>query len=358
MKIHVIPAAQLPADHISAWSRLQRSDRSLANPFFRPEFALAVAAERRGVDVAVLEQAGEPVGFLPFERSRWGAGRAVGACINQFQGAIVRPDVSWEPREVVKAAKLRHWRFDHLAASQSAFAGYQYVLVESPYLDLSAGFDGYRKSRGKSLAKFVSHVFQKDRKAGRDLGEVRLEVNPTDRDALQRLLGWKSEQCRQRHVRCVYNLDWIVRLHERLLDHSADDFSGMLFNLHIGDRPAASFFCLRSGSVLQGSVLGYDRELGAYAPGLVLLMRVAQMANSLGITRIDMGKGNDSYKRDTASACEQVSEGTVLSQPSLAPLYRGWLHARDRLLATRLHGPLRRVQRWMFLARARLGHTD
>jgi CelD/BcsL family acetyltransferase involved in cellulose biosynthesis len=358
MKINIISATQLSADHISAWSRLQQADPALANPFYRPEFTQAVAAERRGVDVAVLEKGGEPVGFLPFERSRWGAGQAVGASINQFQGAIVRRDLNWDPRSVVRAAGLRSWRFDHLLASQTAFARYQYITVDSPFLDLSQGFEHYRRSRGKSAAKFVSHVFQKDRKAGRDLGEVRLEVSPADRSALNRLIGWKIEQCRQRHLPCVYDLEWMVRVHERLLECSTNEFSGMLFNLYVADRPAAGFFCLRSGSLLQGSILGYDRELSPYAPGFVILMRVAQMVNSLGIMRIDMGKGDDSYKQNIASGCEQVMEGNVVARAALAPFYRGWMHVRDRLRTTPLRGLVRRVRRWTMLSEGRVGYSE
>jgi CelD/BcsL family acetyltransferase involved in cellulose biosynthesis len=358
MKINVIPAGQLSAECIAAWSNLQRSDPTLCNPFFRPEFTLAVAAERGGVDVAVLENDSEPVGFLPIERSRWRVGRAVGYYINQYQGAIVRGGVRWEPREVVRAAGLRSWRFDHLVSTQTAFVANQFAVADSPYLDLSEGFEHYRKSRGKSAAKFIAHIAQKDRKAGRELGDVRMEESQADGFALNRLLAWKIDQCRQRQVQCFLGIDWLVRLHQRLLERPSDDFGGMLFSLYIGGRPAAGFFCLRSGHVLQGSILGYDRELGGYAPGLILLMRLAQIANTLGVTRIDLGKGDAPYKVSFASACDQVTEGTVLSRESLAPFYRGWVRMRDRLRATPLVGPARRMRRWMLSVAPQVSHPD
>ena len=358
MKIEILPAAQLNSDQLSAWSRLQRADPSLANPFFRPEFALTVAAERPGVDVAVWTQGGEPVGFLPFERNKSRTGRAVGYYINQFQGVIARPDFVCSPRDFVRAAGLRRWRFDHLSASQQAFAPFQYITNTSPYLDLSQGFEHYHRSRGKSATKFVSHIFQKDRKAGRDLGEVRMEVNSTDRGALLQLLEWKIEQYRRTHMPCVFHLDWVVRLHERLLAQQSEDFSGVLFNLYMGGKLAAGFFSLRSHNLLQGSVLGYDRELGQYAPGFVLLMRVAQMANAMGITRIDMGAGSDEYKEKLASGFEQVTEGTVSSRPLFAPLYRGWFRARDQLRTTALRGPVMRVRRLMLSTAVLLGYGE
>jgi len=357
MKIHLIPAAELSADHVSAWSQLQRSEPTLANPFFRPEFTLAVAALRGDVKVAMWEHSGEPAGFLPFERSRWRIAQAVGCRVNLAQGAIARSALDWSPREVVRAAGLRGFRFDNLLVSQKAFAPFQYRAAPTVYFDLSQGFENYHKGRGKSAATFISHVFQKDRKAGRDLGEVRLEINP-GRAELHQLLQWKIAQSRVAREPCVLGVDWIVRLHEQLLDHSSEDFSGTLFCLKIGERLAAAFYCLRSRGLLQGCVLGYDRSLGPYAPGLVILMRVAQMANSLGITRIDMGPGGGEYKEKLASGFEQVGEGAVTAQQWLAPLYQNWIRAKDWLRTTRLGVPARRVRYWMFSARQKLGYTD
>ena len=357
MKINTIPAAELSPEHLAMWSHMQRSDPTLNNPFFRPEFTLAVAAQRTDVRVAVWEESGEPVGFLPFERSRRCVAQAVGSCMNLAQGAIARGDLDWSPREVVRAAGLRGFCFDNLLMSQKAFAPFQYVVGPSAYLDLSQGFESYHKGRGKSAANAVSHIFQKDRKAGRDLGEVRLEIN-SGRAELHQLLQWKIAQCRAARARCLLGLDWVIRLHEKLLDHSSEDFAGMLFSLKMGDRLAAAFYCLRSRGLLQGSILGYDRSLAPYAPGLVILMRVAQIANSLGITRVDLGPGGGQYKDRLASAFDQVSEGAVTAQKSLAPLYRNWIRAKDRLRTTRLGVPARRVRYWMLSARQMLGYTD
>jgi CelD/BcsL family acetyltransferase involved in cellulose biosynthesis len=357
MKITVIPAAKLSDEHVSAWSQLQRSNANLANPFFRPEFTQAVAAERNDVEVAVWEQSGEPVGFLPFERGRGNVGRPVGNSINMYQGAVTRSDVDWSPQEIVRAAGLRAWRFDHWLAEQGIFTQFQYVVAESPYFDLAQGFEHYRKSRGKSAATFVSHIMQKDRKAGRDLGEVRLETNVANSATLARLLEWKRDQCRVKRSSCVYELNWAIRLQERLLNSASEDFASLLFSLYIGGRLVSAFHCLRSRRRLQGCVLGYDRNLGPYAPGLVLLMRVAQTANSLGVTRIDMGSGGN-YKDKLASGCDRVAEGAVPCQTILSPIHRGLYRAKDRLRGTSLRGPVRFMRHLVFMTRLRLGLSE
>jgi CelD/BcsL family acetyltransferase involved in cellulose biosynthesis len=65
MKIDIIPATEFSRDHIAAWRALQQADPALDSPLFHPEFTRAVAAVRDDVEVAVLEEAGEFVGFFP-----------------------------------------------------------------------------------------------------------------------------------------------------------------------------------------------------------------------------------------------------------------------------------------------------
>ena len=76
MKVTVIHARRLTPELQEMWSDIQQSDASLASPYFRPEFTAAVSAVRDDVYVAVLQDAGEVVGFFPFQRNHAGDGLA------------------------------------------------------------------------------------------------------------------------------------------------------------------------------------------------------------------------------------------------------------------------------------------
>lgn len=344
-------AEQLSADHISAWSSLQRADSTLANPFFRPEFTQAVQAVRGGVEVVVWEQGGEPVGFLPFQRTGWQIGVAVGSPMNDFHGAIVRRDVEWSPQDVIRAAGLRSWQFDHLLASQTAFAPFQYVLSESPYVELSQGYQHYLGTRSKNFRKYIKRA---ERKAN-DLGEIRFEIDSADASAFKKLVEWKIDKCRRTQVPCTFARDWSVKLFEFILEHSTEDFSGMLFGVYVGGQLAAVEFCIRSGHVLHEWLSSYNCELSQCSPGAILENRIGEVANSLGITRIDMGKGDEPYKERYASNCIALAEGAVHLRPLGAALSRVWSVTKDRLRSTPLRGPVRRVRRWTLSTRSWLG---
>jgi CelD/BcsL family acetyltransferase involved in cellulose biosynthesis len=79
MKVEVIRGRELDDRLASTWSAIQQSDPDLGSPFLCPQFTRVVASIRRGVFVAVLEEAHRIVGFFPFQRRPPGSGRPVGS---------------------------------------------------------------------------------------------------------------------------------------------------------------------------------------------------------------------------------------------------------------------------------------
>jgi hypothetical protein len=122
-------------------------------------------------------------------------------------------------------------------------------------------------------------------------------------------------------------------------------FSGVLSALYVGNRLAAVHLGMRSFGVLHFWFPAYDPELGKYSPGLVLLVEMARAAAALGIRRIDLGRGNERYKRSLMSGAIPLAEGAVDLRPAAALLQRGWLHMRESLRGSLLHLPARYVVR-------------
>ncbi len=311
MRIHRLPAARLTPDLVSVWSRLQQADRALESPYFRPEFTQAVAAVRDDVEVAVLEEGGEPVGFLPFQRSGRGTGRPVGGRMSDFQGLIVGKDIEWDAAQLLRGCGLTSWEFDHLVAQQQPFAAYHDFVAESPYLDLSDGFESYRTKRRQAGSIRIKRAMQRSRKMARALGPIRLERHETDPRVFETLVGWKTEQYRRTKVVNVFGFDWTVSLLRRVLQQQSEAFSGMISALYAGDRLAAIGLGIRSRHVFHLWFTAYDRELAACSPGLVLMVELAKAAEQLGIRHIHLGQGPEEYKRALASDSVAVAEGTV-----------------------------------------------
>jgi hypothetical protein len=91
---------------------------------------------------------------------------------------------------------------------------------------------------------------------------------------------------------------------------------------------------------------------------LVLLMRVAKLAPSLGFTRIEMSSGGESYKEKVGSHYDHVSEAAVTSMPLLQPIYRQLYRVKNRLRATSLRAPVRAMRALMLRAKVQLSIAD
>ncbi len=345
MKFHVIPAAELDSDLIQAWSRLQQADPALDSPYFRPEFALAVASVRDTSEIAVFEENGEPVGFLPFDRLKRNVGHPIAPDVTDFQGAIVQQGVVWDPKQMARECGLAALYFDHLIVSQQVLQPYHFISAPSPYLDLSQGFDAYKKKRTEMGATRLKTALRKARKMERELGPIRLEMFSDDREIFRTLIEWKTDQYVRTRAINVFADNWKVQLLERLLDERSDELTGTLSALYAGDRLMSIHMGMMSRGVLHYWFPAYDVEFHKYSPGLVQLIRTAQAAEDSGIKRIDLGKGPEAYKVSLMSDTTAVAEAAVDRRPIARPLRRMWLQSQTFVRSSRLHAPARFVAR-------------
>jgi CelD/BcsL family acetyltransferase involved in cellulose biosynthesis len=353
LSITTIPAHRLTGDHVRDWCRLQEADPDLASPYFRPEFTRAVAAVRSDVEVGLLQQRGETVGFFPYQR-RGRSAQPVAGRLSDFHGVIVRTGVSWTVEDLLRGCGLSNWEFHHLLASQAPFSAHVRHAEGSPYLDLSRGFDAYRAALEKGHREGIAQTLRKRRKLEREIGTVRFELDCRDPAVLERLLAWKSAQYHRTGLTDVFAFEWTVELVKQIWQRTERAFAGVLSAVFVGDQPIAAHFGMRSHGVLHYWFPAYDVELARFSPGSILQMDIAQAAQEAGITRIDLGRGSEQAKTAVMSGATLVADG-LAHRGSVSALARQcWTNARERLRTSRwrrhLEWPLRitrPVREWM-----------
>ena len=345
MNVRVLLPAHLTADQIAAWSLMQTEDPALDSPFFRPEFTRCVAMVRDDVEVAALEDAGRPVGFFPYQRDRGDIGRPVGGYMSDFQGLILTAGHECSPRDLIHSCRLRAWHFDHVLTSQARFQPYHWLTASSPYMDVSRGFDAYLASRCNQDSNQLKQMLRKIRKAQREIGPVRYEAYCTARDVLNTLIAWRVDQYRRIKVINYLQPRWTRDLLDSLLALRDDNFRGVLNALYIGDRLAAARFALQGRGVLHSWIMAYDASLAKYSPGSMLLVETARSAQSVGIQRIDLGKGEERYKQQYMSGATPVAEGSIDLRPMTSAIRRRWSSACELVRASAFRAPAQYVIR-------------
>jgi len=293
------------------WADLQQQDTRTDSPFFCAEFTQLVDATRGDVEVAVLRRAGQAVGFLPFQRKGADACEPVGAPLNDFQGPIVGPHGAIPLFDVAAACGLSKFAFDHVLEGFGEFESSQYQAAESPYMDLSQGFDAYADQVRASGSAIIKKSAQYVRKVEREIGPVRLVWRSDCRQAFDRLIEWKSHFYEQTDSVNILAVDWIREFVERLQCYHTDHFSGLLTALYAGDELLAVHLGMQSGPVLHWWLPTYNPQFASYSPGTILLTEVARYSSERGIERIDLGKGAQPYKERYRTGASIVWEGVV-----------------------------------------------
>lgn len=351
-KVRVVPGRQLTPNLVQRWSELQRGNPVLQSPYFRPEFTQIVAEVRDDVEVAVIEANSVPQAFFPYQRGALGAAQPVAGRLSDFHSWIAAPEFQFDPQNLLAQCGLSSFRFDHLLDAADCFQPYVFEHSASPYLDLSQGFAHYEANR-KADNSEMGTIKRKLSKMAREVGPLRLEWTCECKTARQTLQQWKSEQYLRTDNVDLFSIDWIRSLFDRLLQSQTPDLSGKLTCLYAGDKLVAAHLGMASQEVLHWWFPAYDRDLGRYSPGLVLIYMMAQQANDLGIKRIDLGKGDEEYKFRIATHVDQVAEGCIDRVPTRQLLRRSWRAARDWVLNSPFRGTaripyrmLRRVRDW------------
>jgi CelD/BcsL family acetyltransferase involved in cellulose biosynthesis len=345
MNVEVLAAAELSSEHRERWQELRRSNPDLVSPYFHPEFTAAVARAHGDVEVAVIDEGGEPVGFFPFHRRRFGLARPVGDRLSDYHGVIAAPDAQFDARRLLRACNLTVWPFDHVLAGQTMFQPFVEVETESPILDLRDGFQAYTRSRKRAGSKRISKLQSAARKLDREVGPVRLETHMDDPLVLDRIIRWKSEQCRRANIHDYFDDEPAVRLVRDIANTKVDGFEGLVSVLYVGDSIAAAHMGMRSHKVLHYWFPGYEHSLGKYSPGGILLIKLAEKMAELGVTTLDLGKGEDPYKASFMTGAVPLIGGVVDVPSAPALIRRARINGERWLRRSPTMEPFRKVVR-------------
>src|SRR5207253_13701 len=209
----LIAVDELDSALLAAWRSIQWGDARFDSPYFCPEFTQLVGSVRDDVRIVVIENDGGPVGFFPHQRDRWGRGMPVGGPLSDYHGVIAATGSDWSVSELMRAAKLSVWTFDHLVDPSGKFAPYVKAHATSPQTDLSRGMEAYLRELGGPPSEFA----RKARKMAREVGELSFTLHETDGGPLEQMLEWKSEQYRRTGSTNAFDVRWTVELLRRLM---------------------------------------------------------------------------------------------------------------------------------------------
>lgn len=343
VSVNAVPQRMLPPEVSDAWRRLRSADPAFDSPFFHPGFAEAVDQCGPAVTVVVgRDRSGDIVAIWPMHR-HGRVLRPVGWPATDFQGPI--GSATLDPRLVLSATHASVLLFDHLIDRQPALSARVQTWRPSPFIDTDGGLEGYLTRASKSGRSNMSQARRRTARATREIGPLRFTSDSTSDALLNQVIALKRQQYRETNARDYFSQSERVDLMRHLLTSRQRSFSGVLSAVHFGETLIAAHFGIRADHVLHWWFPVYAPEFSALSPGWILLRELVAVAPELGITRIDLGRGEDEYKRRAKTGEVAVGEGYVSASRIVETGLTSHRAARDWVRRSELAPRLKRIAR-------------
>lgn len=363
MNVSVCRPSELGAREITTWHRLQL-ESGLENPFLSPEFACDVDAVYASARVAVVDDGGDIVGFLPFTSGRLRNATGIGGRLANCQAFICSPAAEVPLGEVVRRAGISVFGFHALVPPTGPAEDLSVRRVDALAIDLGGGYEHYLATARRDGGKFIKEIERKGRRLEREHpGAVRFEFAAADRSALACLLRWKSAQYRRSGRPDILSQPRVVELVERLVSRTDAALSGCVSALSVDDRLVAVDVSLTSATVFAGWLTSYDVATASWSPGAVATLRLIAAAAAAGLRTLDLATGDETFKQRLANRSIELASGWV-GAPSVGMALSRFVHGppewAHRYIVS--HPPLRRqtrraLQRYGALRTYTTGHA-
>jgi CelD/BcsL family acetyltransferase involved in cellulose biosynthesis len=326
MKASLLRPGELGASEVATWHKLQASAPDLANPFCSPTFARAVDAVDRRTRVAVVEEDGAIVAFVPMTVRRGGIATGLAARLAGIEA--VAPGRPLDLAAVLARCGLAAIEFEHLRAGERSTAAGLRVLAGHA-VDVSGGYDAYLERATLEHAHALREAERRRSRLAEHHGAAVFRGGIRDPTALALLVRWKSAQYRRSGWPDPLARGWVVELVELLAATGELDLSGRLSTLSAGDTVIAVDFSLCSDAVLATWFNAYDPAFGRYSPGTLRWYHVIEDAAALGLREVDLGPGDEPYKATLATTRYDVFAGAVERRCLEALARRAWRAPRQ-----------------------------
>jgi CelD/BcsL family acetyltransferase involved in cellulose biosynthesis len=335
MRLFETPLSHLGSIDRAAWRELAHRDGVLLSPYLLPEFADLVDAERHDVRVVIAEEDGAPVGYFACHAPVGGVVRPVGAPLSDYQGFAARPGFKVQSKALLDVLGAEVLVYDNWRGEAP---GKVRDRGGSSILDLGQGADAWLANRRQLHRVHFKKMSQRKRKAEREYGEVRVVFGDPLGERYDALKAWKSQQFRNSGLIDLFSVRWTEGVLARASARAFGPFRGLTASLYLGDRLAAVETGLVAGGVYHSWIPAYDKRFASVSPGLLLMHGIIEAAESMGISRIDLGKGEQAYKAYYTDYEAPLSSGRAVSRGLSGLRIKSWEMAEQ--LGGALPGPL------------------
>jgi CelD/BcsL family acetyltransferase involved in cellulose biosynthesis len=309
------------------WSALCASSREWQSPLLSPQFAILIGEARSDVQCALAWQDDKLVAAMAVHVRPGGLARPVGAPFDDYSGPVIAAGTKLSPDDLVKGCGLHAYRA-HAAAVPTTTQTSQPNGASGYLIQLKPGQTGaqYLEERRALHPKRMKNFRRLARKFETDLGDLQLRWGAPDPERLSELMSWKSLQFRDSGLIDLTKATNSKRVLDQIAANPSTESSelgGFVVELLSNDKLVAAHFGVRLGKYFHPWLAAYDPKYAIYAPGILLLYRIIEQLDDIGLDTYDLADGSDHYKKYFADPIRQtrileLSSGTTRGNLQMA----------------------------------------
>ncbi len=329
-QVELLRAGALTSEIRQAWHEIRTAQTVYRSPFFACAFTEAVArCSESPVKVVILRRGGRVTGLLPIQMSGRVA-RPAGLGINDAHGLLLRDGETFSVTQSLAQLGLQGYEFHAAPPELDECQRYEVGRTRSFLADLTVDPEGYEHYL-RTHSTTIDRQGQKTRRLIREEGPLRLEFDSKDPALLDLLIQWKRDQYRRTHTYDIMSVAWIRALMHDLHRCDRGGIHGLLSVLYAGDKPVAMHYGMLDGDWLHYWFPVFDPQYGYGSPGSQLFLEIVRECESRGVTKVDMGYGEQRYKHKLTNVITEMSFGLADSSHLRRNLFRAKRTLKSRL---------------------------
>ena len=351
MQYRIFKVDQLDNSLWEAFHKLRDDDATRVNPLFDPHFAKVLSLVRPDTRVVVVFQSDSPVAFWPLHRRSSGWTRPLGGPFSDWQGPIVKTDVSLSEAELLRGAGLSGMTVTGLRPrSLKDVPENSLTRTASHFADISSGIDMYLEEQSLTFPKHFKKMSRLRRKIEREHESLEFNFDERSPDAFEWIIARKQMQLTQSGKHNVLGVEWAQRFLDIMWHEPSPTCRLHLSTMRIDGQIAAAELNFCSLSQMHGWLVGFDPKFASLSPGQLLLQEIICHLPSIGVEAYDLGANHYYYKKPYSNCSIPIDVGVIdTNLNALLPhrlVGKSW-----RFVETRLSG---RVNALMGKTRRRL----
>ena len=324
-QVHVLRFDQLTEHHLKSWQAIRSLRAEFNTPFFSTQFSAAVHRARGDVEVAIVSEDNQIIGFLPFQRVN-NVAHPVGRCFNDAHNLIAEKDAGIDWIWLLEQIDVKAYDFHAMLGSSPQRLGPKNHIGTIASFCATLGDDSQAfLAKISKRHKTIRRQPQKTRKMAREIGPVQLEIDCRSTDLLDQTIRWKRDQYNRTNILDFFTPKWTRDLLSGLfnpecLGELPGNARGLLSVLRAGENVVAAHYGIIEDDLLHYWFPTYDPKYARYSPGTALFRQIVAAASDHGIRYIDMGYGEQPYKLKQTDTKSEITYGCI----SRSSMYRRW----------------------------------